>query len=65
MLSHKHQKFTNIEERARTDMDFPDEVDTPLDKLARERFNRYRGVKSLNMQSGSMTLVQKKMVMKA
>jgi len=28
-------------------MDFPDEVDTPLDQEARKRFVLYRGVKSL------------------
>jgi pre-rRNA-processing protein TSR1 len=28
-------------------MDFPDEVDTPLDQEARKRFGLYRGIKSL------------------
>jgi pre-rRNA-processing protein TSR1 len=28
-------------------MDFPDEVDTPLDEEARKRFIQYRGIKSL------------------
>ena len=28
-------------------MDFRDEVDTPLDETARERFRKYRGVRSL------------------
>ena len=35
-----------MEERAKEDMDFPDEVDTPL-KEARVRFQKYRGIKSL------------------
>ena len=33
----RHAKQTNMEERAQEDMDFPDEVDTPL-KEARIRF---------------------------
>ena len=28
--SGKHSKFTELEERAKEDMDFPDEVDTPF-----------------------------------
>ena len=35
-----------MEERAQEDMDFPDEVETPL-KEARIRFQKYRGIKSL------------------
>jgi len=30
VVSHKHTKATNMEDRAREDMDFPDEVDTPF-----------------------------------
>jgi pre-rRNA-processing protein TSR1 len=45
-ISQKHVKHTDIEERDREDMDFPDEVDTPL-KEARKRFQKYRGIKSL------------------
>lgn len=36
-VSGKHTKFTDMEARAREDMDFPDEVDTPFVK-AYERF---------------------------
>lgn len=44
--SNKHTKFTDLESRAREDMDFPDEVDTPFEN-ARARFQKYRGIKSL------------------
>lgn len=36
-ISQKHEKHCDIEDRDREDMDFPDEVDTPL-KEARKRF---------------------------
>lgn len=45
-ISQKHARHTDIEDRDREDMDFPDEVDTPL-KEARKRFTKYRGIKSL------------------
>lgn len=45
-VSGKHTKFTDLESRAREDMDFPDEVDTPFEN-ARVRFQKYRGIKSL------------------
>ena len=46
-ISQKHQKYTELEARDKNDMDFPDEVDTPLDQEARKRFLLYRGIKSI------------------
>ena len=45
--SYKHQKLTSIEQREKDEMDFPDEVDTPLDTPARERFSQYRSIKNI------------------
>lgn len=45
--SYKHEKFTNLEQRERDEMDFPDEVDTPVDIPARERFEKYRSVNNI------------------
>jgi len=45
-VSQKHARHIGLEERDRTDMDFPDEVDTPFTE-ARKRFVNYRGIKSL------------------
>ena len=46
-ISSKHMKYTDLEERAKADMDFPDEVDTPLEGFAKDRFMKYRCVKSV------------------
>lgn len=46
VISKKHTNFTDLESRAREDMDFPDEVDTPFTD-ARVRFQKYRGIKTL------------------
>lgn len=45
-ISQKHTKHTDLEERDKEDMDFPDEVETPLQE-ARKRFAKYRGIRSL------------------
>lgn len=36
-----------VRDAAKNDLDFPDEVDTPLEQSARVRFARYRGLQSL------------------
>jgi len=45
MVEAEKKKF-QLEMRSREDMDFPDEVDTPLDIAARVRFQKYRGLES-------------------
>lgn len=45
-MSNKRNDRSNREKESKDDLEFPDEVDTPLDIPARERFARYRGLKS-------------------
>lgn len=46
-ISKKHLAQTNIQYRSKEDMEFKDEVDTPLGMSARERFKKYRYLKSI------------------
>lgn len=41
------QSWRAREREVETDLAFPDEIDTPKDISARERFQRYRGMRSL------------------
>ncbi|XP_040577457.1 pre-rRNA-processing protein TSR1 homolog [Lepeophtheirus salmonis] len=44
-VNEERDTFKKIQD-ARMDAMFPDEIDTPVDKLAKVRFQRYRGLKS-------------------
>jgi pre-rRNA-processing protein TSR1 len=50
-ISNKHLKKTTLRYRNEEDMEFADEVDTPLEMSARERFRKYRGLASLKQGS--------------
>lgn len=41
------EEIRKVRDAAKTDNQFPDEVDTPIDQPARVRYARYRGLKSL------------------
>lgn len=46
-MSVDEDEVQRVRGAAKADMEFPDEVDTPVDRPARVRFARYRGLKSL------------------
>ena len=46
-ISQKHKKLTTLKERSEQDLEFPDEVDTPITQNASARFQRYKGLKSI------------------
>lgn len=45
-VSHRLKKWRDRKREEEDDLQFPDEIDTPMDVPARTRFQRYRGLRS-------------------